>query len=46
LRNRYGFSPVVIQQQAFQGENLDAIKENKVTPTIANLGDSKYTSRD
>jgi hypothetical protein len=46
LRNRYGFTPVVIQQQAFQGESLDAIKENKLTPTIANLGDSKYTARD
>ena len=46
LRNRYGFSPVVIQQQAFAGETLDAFKENKLRPTIANLGDSKYPSRD
>lgn len=46
LRNRYKFSPVVIQQQAFQGESLDAFKENKIRPTIANLADSKYPSRD
>ena len=46
LRNRYRFSPVVIQQQAFEGEGLDAFKENKLRPTIANLGDSKYPSRD
>lgn len=46
LRNRYKFSPVVIQQQAFAGESLDAFKENKLRPTIANLADSKYSSRD
>lgn len=46
LRNRYKYSPVVIQQQAFAGESLDAFKENKIRPTIANLSDSKYPSRD
>ena len=46
LRNRYGYSPVVIQQQAFAGESLDAFKENKIRPTVANLSDSKYPSRD
>lgn len=46
LRNRYKFSICAIQQQAFQGESLDAFKENKVRPTIANLGDSKYLARD
>ena len=46
LRNRYGFSPVVVQQQAFAGESLDAFKENKLRPTIANTSDSKYCSRD
>ena len=46
LRNRYKFTPVVIQQQAFAGESLDAFKENKLRPTIANLSDSKYPSRD
>lgn len=46
LRNRYKFSPVVIQQQSFAGEGLEAFKENKLRPTIANLADSKYPSRD
>ncbi len=46
LRNRYGYTPVVIQQQAFAGESLDAFKEGKITPTIANLSDSKYCARD
>ena len=46
LRNRYKFSPVVIQQQAFANEGLDAFKENKLRPTIAGLADSKYVSRD
>ena len=46
LRNRYKFSPVVIQQQSFAGEGLDAFKENKLRPTIANLSDSKYCSID
>lgn len=46
LRNRYNFTPVIVQQQAFAGESLDAFKENKVRPTIGNLADSKYVSRD
>lgn len=46
LRNKYGFSPVLIQQQAFAGESLDAFKEKKLRPTVANLADSKYPSRD
>lgn len=46
LRNRYFFSPVVIQQQAFAGESTDAFKIGKVEPSLANLGDSKYISRD
>lgn len=46
LRNRYGFSPVIIQQQASAGETLDAFKENKLRPSIVNLSDSKYCGRD
>lgn len=46
LRNRYCFSPVVIQQQAFAGESNDAFKIGRVEPSLANLGDSKYISRD
>lgn len=46
LRNKYNFTPVIIQQQAFAGESLEAFKEKKLRPTIANLSDSKYCSRD
>lgn len=46
LRNRYNYSPVVIQQQAFSGEDNDSFKMGRVSPSIANLGDSKYISRD
>lgn len=46
LRNRYFFSPVVIQQQAFDQEGNEAFKIGRVRPSVAGLGDSKYTSRD
>lgn len=46
LRNRYGFSPVVIQQQNTDSENNEAVKMGRVRPTIAGLADSKYTARD
>lgn len=46
LRNRYHYSPVVIQQQAFDQESNDAFKLGRVRPSVAGLGDSKYTSRD
>ena len=46
LRNRYHYSPIVIQQQAFESEGNEAFKLGKVRPSVAGLGDSKYTSRD
>jgi hypothetical protein len=46
LRNRYKFSPIVIQQQSFESEGNEAFKLGKVRPSVAGLGDSKYTSRD
>lgn len=46
LRNRYNFSPVVIQQQAFEQEGNDSFKLGRIRPSVAGLGDSKYTSRD
>ena len=46
LRNRYHYSPVVIQQQAFDQEGNEAFKVGRVRPSVASLGDSKYTSRD
>lgn len=46
LRNRYNYSPVIIQQQAFDQEGNEAFKIGRVRPSVAGLGDSKYTSRD
>lgn len=46
LRNRYHYSPIIIQQQAFDQESNEAFKIGRVRPSVAGLGDSKYTSRD
>lgn len=46
LRNRYHYSPIIIQQQAFEQEGNEAFKLGRVRPSVAGLGDSKYTSRD
>lgn len=46
LRNKYHFSPIVIQQQAFESEGNDAFKLGRVRPSVYGLGDSKYISRD
>lgn len=46
LRNRYNFTCVAIQQQASESEGLEAIKQKKMLPSAATLGDSKYTARD
>lgn len=46
LRNRYFYSPIVIQQQAFDQEGNESFKLGKMRPSVAGLGDSKYTSRD
>jgi hypothetical protein len=46
LRNRYNVTPVLVQQQSFEGESLDAFKENKLRPTAQGLADTKYTARD
>ena len=45
LRDRYFFSPVIIQQQNTDNESIDAVKMNKLRPTVAGLADSKYSSR-
>lgn len=46
LRNRYGQSPIVIQQQNTDNESVDSVRFNRTRPTTAGLGDSKYTSHD
>jgi len=46
LRNRFNYIPVIIQQQSTETQSLDAFKQGKIRPTVAGLGDSKYTARD
>lgn len=45
-RNRYGQSPIVIQQQNTDNESVESVKFNRTRPTTAGLGDSKYTAHD
>ena len=46
LRNRYKYTVVWIQQQAMEAEGLEAIKQKRMLPAVATLGDTKYTARD
>lgn len=46
MRNRYGQSPVVVQQQNTDNESVESVKFNRTRPTTAGLGDSKYTAHD
>jgi hypothetical protein len=46
LRNRYNYIPVIVQQQSAETQNAEAVKNNKVRPTVSGLGDAKYTARD
>ena len=45
LRNRYKYTFIEIQQQSFESENNDSFKLGKMKPSVANLSDSKYSSR-
>lgn len=46
LRNRYNITSIVIQQQSVESENNDAYKIGKIRPSVATLGDTKYSARD
>jgi|TARA_R110000744_G_scaffold11552_1_gene34982 hypothetical protein len=46
LRNNFNAIPVVIQQLAFDGQSDERYKQQRLTPTIRDFGDSKYTTRD
>lgn len=46
LRNRYNYTPVVIQQQNQENNNIEAFKANKIRPTMVGLADSKATGKD
>lgn len=46
LRNRYKFSPIIIQQQAMEKESAFNVLNNMDFPDPQGLADSKYSSRD
>src|SRR6218665_1034328 len=46
LRNNFGITPIVIQQLAFDSESDERHKTSRLTPTLKDFGDSKYTTRD
>lgn len=46
LRDRYGQSPILIQQQNTDNESVESVKLNRTRPTTAGLGDSRYTAHD
>lgn len=46
LRNRYGYIPVIIQQQSSAQESVENMKANRLKPTLDGLGDCKLTQRD
>lgn len=46
LRNRFNYIPIIIQQQALAGENLEHKKAGSLKPSPANLADNKLTIRD
>lgn len=46
FRNRFKYIPVVVQQQNIETLGLDAVKADRIRPTIAGLADSKNTGKD
>lgn len=46
LRNRYNYSPVIVQQQSAASESLDNMKANRLKPSLVDIADNKLTSRD
>lgn len=46
FRNRYHYTPVLIQQQGSDTISLDALKANRIRPTLNGLKDSKVPGQD
>lgn len=46
LRNKYGISPVLIQQQTSAQESIENKKAGRLRPTLDGLGENKTTQRD
>jgi len=45
-RNNFNLTPIVVQQLNFDSDNDERHKSNRLTPTLRDIGDSKYTARD
>lgn len=45
-RNNFNLTPIVVQQLNFDTDNDERHKSNRLTPTLRDIGDSKYTARD
>ncbi len=46
LRNRYGYIPILVQQQNASGENLEHFKADKMEPSKDGLAESKLSYND
>ena len=46
LRNKFGFTTILIQQQSAEVESNDSFKLGRIRPGVNTLGDSKYPGRD
>lgn len=46
LRNKYGFSPILIQQQSTTNESNDSLKLKTIRPSGRGLSGSTFTQRD
>lgn len=46
IRNNFGATIVIIQQLTFDTVNDDRFKSKRLTPTLADFSDSKFTTRD
>lgn len=46
IRNKYGYIPVLIQQQAAAQEGVENLRAGKLRPSADGLADAKVTSRD
>jgi KaiC/GvpD/RAD55 family RecA-like ATPase len=46
IRNNYDYTPVVVQQLTFDSQSVNRRSAKRVTPVLADFGDSKYTTRD
>lgn len=45
FRNRYNYIPVLLQQQNNDSISLEAVKTNRISPTLSGLADTKDTGK-